>query len=258
MKLRVLIADDDPLSRTQLRRLVGAQPGTELIAECHNGLDAVAAIRQQAPNVVFLEVTIPKLDGFAVMAAVQISPGPAFICLAAHDHFAVRAFDAHAVDYLLKPFDPERLQTALQRARERLQHPFAGLGGLPLPNALLQPLPLERITVKSGRRLTVLRTLEIDWAVAADNYVELHVQKGTHLVRMTLTALAGQLCPSQFLRVSRSHLVNVARVEEIHRKSHGDYVVVMRDGSRLPGSRSYRHSLGRLLGSPAEARRSLA
>ena len=252
MKLRVLIADDEPLSRERLRELLRAEPGTEVVAECLNGMEAVNAIRQKSPDLVFLDVKMPELDGFGVLEALNGARLPAIIFVTAYDRYALRAFEAHAVDYLLKPFERERFQIALRRACQRLQA-GPGLQSSSSLTDLLASLgaplkPLERMTIKSGDRIKLVKVAEIDWVSAADNYVELYVGKTSHLVRITITALAVQLPQDQFVRISRSVLVNVDRIKEIRPKAHGDYLIFLCNGTRLPGSRNYRRNLAGLLG----------
>lgn len=252
MKLRILIVDDEPLSRQRLRRFVRAEPGTELVAECANGMEAVDVIREKSPDLVFLDVKMPELDGFGVVEALNGACPPAIIFVTGYDQFAVRAFETNAVDYLLKPFDRERFQTALRRARERLQR----AGSDQHSPALLKVLtdagkrakPPERLAIKSGGRISVVKTADIDWIGAADNYVELHAGNGTHLLRTTITALAAQLSPDRFVRISRSHLVNLERVKEMRSKPHGDYLILLHNGTTLPGTRNYRHNLVRVVG----------
>jgi two-component system LytT family response regulator len=254
MNLRILIADDEPLGRERLRQLLRTEPRTEIVAECISGVEAVNTIRQRSPDLVFLDVKMPDLDGFGVLESLSGARMPAVIFVTAYDQFAVRAFEAHAVDYLLKPFDRERLQIALRRARERLQRTPEHRSDQPLSEVLVsletRLKRLERLTIKSQGRLSIVNTIDIDWIRAADNYAELHVGNTSHFLRMTLSALAERLPPNRFARISRSHLVNLERIKEIRSKSHGDFVVFLRDGTRLPGTRNYRHNLAGFLGKP--------
>lgn len=251
MKLRVLIADDEPLSRQRLRRFVRSEPGTELVAECVTGMEAVNSIREKSPDLAFLDVKMPELDGFGVVEALNGARLPAIVFVSAYDQFAVRAFETNAVDYLLKPFDRERFQTALRRVRERLERGIPHQHNSSLLNLLSEVRtrvkPLERLTIKSDGRISVVKPAEIDWVCAADNYVELHVGNTTHLLRMAITALASQLSPNRFVRISRSYLVNVDRIKEMRSRSHGDFLILLHGGDTLPGTRNYRHNLARLL-----------
>lgn len=255
MKLRVLIVDDEKLSRDRVRRFLGAEPGTEVVGECGNGTEAVTAIRQKIPDLVFLDVKMPELDGFGVLEALQGAHVPAIIFVTAYSQFAVQAFENHAVDYLLKPFDRARFQTALHRARERLhRHSF---NSQPPSLSLPPPAPkelsdaLERIPVRSHGRISFVQAGEIDWIAAADNYAELHVGNRAHLVRMTITAVVNRLPKNRFARISRSIVVNLDRIQEIRPKSHGDYLIVLQNGTLLAGTRNYRHTL---TGSPDKPR----
>ena len=252
MKLRVLIADDEPLGRQRLRHLLRNEPGSEVVAECGTGLETADAIRQKTPDLVFLDVMMPEVDGFGVLKALHGTRLPAIIFVTAYEQFAVRAFEANAVDYLLKPFARERFQSALHRARERLRHGHSNLSDQSILKLLMdvgkRVKPLERLTIKSDGRITLLKTAEIDWICAADNYVELHVASTTHLLRMTMTELASQLSPNRFVRISRSHLVNFNQIKEMRSASHGDYVIVLQNGTKLLGTRNYRQNLAGLLG----------
>lgn len=254
MNIRVLIADDEPLCRQRLRQFLRTEPKNEIVGECTNGTEAVKAIREHSPDLVFLDVKMPELDGFGVLESLGGIRLPAIVFVTAYDQFALRAFETHAVDYLLKPLDRGRLQMALRRVRERLQRDLSPADD---PTLLIllktigsrRPL-LERVTIRSDGRITVLKTSEIDWICAADNYVELHVGKAVHLLRTTITALASQLPQNRFVQTSRSLLVNVDRIKEIRPKAHGDYSIILRDGTSLPGSRNHRRQLERLLINP--------
>ena len=252
MNIRALIVDDEPLARDRLRLFLAEEPGVEVIGECANGREAVAAIGKESPDLVFLDVQMPELDGFGVLAQLDAARRPAVIFVTAYDQFALRAFDVHAVDYLLKPYDRERFQTALRRALEQLKPAAAGdwnrqLSAL-LADLKAEPKALERIAVKSSGRVVLVRIADIDWIEAADNYVELHVGTETHLHRETMNAMEGQLPAEKFLRISRSTIVNLERVKELQPLFHGEYAVLLRGGARLTASRTYRDRLDPLLG----------
>ena len=251
MTLRVLIADDEPLARQRLQGLFRAEPEVEVVGEAADGRAALAAIRRACPDLVFLDVRLPELDGFGVMALLADQPLPVFILVTAYDQFAVRAFEARAADYLLKPFDRARFQQALRRGRERVSRARGGAATAQLA-ALLEGLraraaPSRRLAIKSGRRVLLLPPEEIDWVRGASNYVELHAGKATHLLRQSLGTLERQLQSHRFLRLSRSLLVNLDRVVECRPKAHGDFFVLLRDGTRLVASRNYRERLCHLL-----------
>ena len=252
MKLRVLIAEDEPLARERLRELLMAEKMIEIVAECVSGQETLNAIKQTQPDLVFLDVKMPDLDGFDVIKGLNRTHPPVIIFVTAYDGFALRAFEVHAADFLLKPFDRERFQTALERARERLhrrggQHKHHQLSEV-LADSESHPKRPKRLTIKSQGRISFVNTADIDWVAAADNYVELHVGQTTHLLRTSITSLAEQLPRNQFVRISRSHLVNLDRINEIRSKTHGDYLILLRNGTRLTGTRTYRHNLAPLLG----------
>jgi two-component system, LytTR family, response regulator len=252
MKTRTLIVDDEPLARERLRQLLQQEPDIELVGECADGAAAVAAIRELAPDLVFLDIQMPELNGFDVLGQMGGVRLPAIVFVTAFDQFALKAFEVHAVDYLLKPFDRERFQVALQRALDHIRRGQTGDLNQRL-SALLNELkpptrPLDRLAIKSGGRVVFVRVDEIDWVEAADNYVELHVGGETHLHRQTMADLETQLPGDKFMRISRSTIVSVDRIKELQPLFHGEYAVVLRDGTRLTLSRSYREKLNQLLG----------
>ena len=252
MKIQALIVDDEPLARERLRKLLKDESEIEVIGECADGREAVATIQQQRPDLVFLDVQMPELDGFGVLKEIQGERMPAVIFVTAHDKFALRAFEVHAVDYLLKPFDRERFQTALRRALDQIKHHQTGELSQRLTALLAEVKPaakhLERLPIKSSGKVIFLKTDEIDWIEAADNYVSLHVGAEAHLHRETMSALAEQLAPQKFLRISRSTIVNVERIKELQPLFHGEYVVILRNGAKLTLSRNYRDALHQLMG----------
>lgn len=251
MKIRALIVDDEPLARERLRTLLRKEPDFEIAGECSDGARAVAAIERIRPDVVFLDVQMPEADGFAVVEAVGAKAMPVVVFVTAYDKYALKAFEAHALDYLLKPFDRERFQATLARVRERLRDDTSRW-----PRQLLsllrelRPAPqyLDRIVIRAGGRVTFLRTDEIDWIGAAGNYVELHAGKQAHLLRETMNQMESRLDPQKFLRIHRSTIVRMEQVRELHSSFHGDYEVLLRDGTRLTLTRSYKENLEKLLG----------
>jgi two-component system LytT family response regulator len=252
MKIRVLLVDDEPLARERLRRFLEKEAEVEMVGECANGREAVSAIKRHSPDLVFLDVQMPELDGFGVLAELKHEPMPAIIFVTAHDQFALRAFEVHALDYLLKPFDRERFQKALRRAMDHLQRRAAGTLDQRLSALLADVAPgqkyWDRLAVKSAGRVIVLKTEDIDWIEAADNYVNLHVGNESHLHRETMATLAERLSPEKFLRISRSTIVNVDRIKELQPLFHGEYSVLLRNGARLTLSRGYRDKLDQLMG----------
>ncbi|HUR45309.1 MAG TPA: LytTR family DNA-binding domain-containing protein [Candidatus Saccharimonadales bacterium] len=247
MKLRVLIADDEALARDRLRTFLEMEPDVEIVAECHNGAEAVACIRKAAPDLVFLDIRMPEMDAFAVLGSLEGCQLPAIIFVTAHAEYAVPAFKAQALDYLLKPFDRDRFQDALNHARKGLpnDHPLPSFDKIRelLDSFESDRTAVDRLTVRAGHSLKFIKVGEVNWMQGADNYVELHTGSSVHMLRQTLAGLEAQLAPGQFIRISRSIIVNLDRVKEIHSKPHGDYSVVLHDGTQLNGSRSYRAKL---------------
>ncbi|MCA1660271.1 MAG: LytTR family DNA-binding domain-containing protein [Verrucomicrobiaceae bacterium] len=252
MKIRTIIVEDEPLARERLRGLLEADPEIEVIAECADGHEAVKQIREQRPDLIFLDVQLPELDGFGVLAALGGGPLPGVVFVTAYDKFALKAFEVHALDYLLKPFDRTRFQAALTRAREQLARRHSPEIGAGLQELLAQlrseTKAANRVPIKSAGRTTLMKPEEIDWIEAADNYVNVHTRAGHHLVRETMGSIEGRLPPEQFVRISRSCLVNINRVQDLQPGPSGTYRVTLRDGTRLSASRTHRANLARLLG----------
>src|SRR5262245_3817091 len=243
-RTRVVVADDEPLARERLRMLLSSEPWLELVAECQNGIEAIDAIQGLAPDLVFLDVQMPGATGFEVIEAVGAENMPPVVFVTAYDQYALKAFDVRALDYLLKPFDRERFQQALSRARQRVGN--SGPGELERRLlALMQDLKqtphrVDRFVVKSGGRVYFVRAEEIDWIESAGNYVKLHVGSETHLLRETMTAIEAQLDPEAFFRIHRCHIVNIERVRELQPSFNGEYAVFLKNGARLTLSRGYR------------------
>lgn len=248
--LRAIVVDDEPLARERLRTFLSSEPGVSVIGECQNGDEALVAVRRDAPNLLFLDVQMPGMNGFEVLQKLNGSAPPAVVFTTAHDQYAVQAFEIHAVDYLLKPFDRERLRLALERARTRVTSQKPGdiqakLAAMleDIRSGARQP---ERIPIKSNGKVTFVRIPEIDWIGSADNYVELHVGTHSHLIRETMNSIASRLPPEQFIRVSRTAIVNLSRVKELHPLFHGEYAITLTTGAKVTLSRSYRDQLPRL------------
>jgi len=249
MKVRTLIVDDEPLGRERLRQLLAAQPEIELLGECADGRQAVAAIHEQSPELIFLDIQMPELDGFAVLEAINTDPMPIIVFVTAHDKFALRAFEVHAVDYLLKPFDRDRFQSALRRALEQVKHrepPRAQAQAAMLAEVKEPAKPAERFAIKSGGRITILKTADIAWIQAAHNHVQIHEDQQSHLLRETISGIEQKLPPEKFVRISRSVIVNLERVKELQPRFYGEYEVTLQNGTRLTLSRRYRSKLPRL------------
>jgi two-component system LytT family response regulator len=250
MKVRTLIVDDQLLARELLRRMLKDEPDIEIVGMPASGPEAVQAINSLAPDLVFLDVRMPELDGFGVLAQIDPARMPVIIFVTANDDFALRAFEVHALDYLVKPCNPERFQSALHRARSQIRRNQAGeihrrLGAL-LEDVKAQPQLAERLPVKSEGRIIFLRLTDIDWVEAADNYVKLHTDGEIHMLRETMTALESKLPSNRFLRISRSAMVNIEQIKELHPMFHGEYVVILRSGAKLTLTRGYRDKLQQL------------
>jgi two-component system LytT family response regulator len=244
MKIRTLIVDDEPLARERLRGFLKTETAFEVIGECGSGPEAIAAIRSAAPDLVFLDMQMPGCDGLQVLAELDDDKRPAIVFATAHEKFAVDAFDVSAVDYLLKPFDRERLQQALRRVQTYLERSPGGAGAAPAPMAGPKS---DRITVKADGRLVFLKPEEIIRVEAADNYVMLHLVSGRLMLRETMTAIENRLGTASFVRVNRSAIVHLDQIKEIQPAQHGDYTVVLRDGTKLPLSRSLRGQLDKFM-----------
>ncbi len=253
MNSKALIVDDEPLAREVIKVWLAPHREIELVGEAANGRAAVAAVHRLKPDLVFLDVQMPDLDGFGVVRKISASVMPAIIFVTAYDHFAVRAFEVHALDYLLKPFPQSRFDDALQRALQQLPQRRPGatppnwLAWLAAHEARCSPY-LQRLSVKTNGKIILLKTADVDWIEAAGDYVSLHTGGKSHLLHETMNSLALKLNPSQFLRIHRSILVNSERVRELHPHRNGEYYVVLHNGARLKLSRSYRDNLQAWLG----------
>ena len=251
-KIRVLVADDEPLARERLSGLLSSEPDVELVAQARDGEEAATAIHAHSPDLVFLDVQMPQMNGFEVLETVGGDKMPLVIFVTAYDQHALKAFQVRALDYLLKPFDRERFTESLQRARKQIEREETGDLGrrlLALVKDLRRDQPrADRLVVKSGGRLFFLRTDEIDWVEAAGNYVRLHVGTASHLLRETMTAIEGRLDPEKFFRIHRSRIVNMERIQELQPWLNGEYAVLLRTGTRLTLSRGYREKLQDRLG----------
>lgn len=253
MKIRTLIVDDEPLARVRLRGLLDHEPDVEVVGECASGREAVAGIRQMHPDLVFLDIQMPDFDGFEVIRTVGVEVMPVIIFVTAYDEYALQAYGVHPADYLLKPFDRARFQGALEHARMHLRNPAAEADGDLLTSPGMNggagaEQRLDRFAIRSNGRVTLLRAEEIDWIESAGNYVSLHAGKKSHLIRETLSGLEGRLDPRRFVRIHRCTIVNIDRVRELQTYFHGEYKVILNDGTQLTLSRNYRENLGALTG----------
>ena len=258
--LRVIVADDEPVARRRVQRLLRHHADVTVVAECAGGRSAVAKIRELTPDVVFLDIQMPDLDGFGVIAEVGVTQMPCVVFVTAFDEYAIRAFDVHAIDYLLKPYDEERFSMALERARAKVQR--AGTVVLPdeqrlrallhqlLGDAAATAAPAratypDRVAVKSNGVLRVLPIGDVDWFETDGNYIRVHVARASYLIRNTANRLQQELDPRHFARIHRRYMINLERVTAVEPWFGGDAVVHLRDGSKLRLSRNYREEFQR-------------
>ena len=252
--IRALIADDETLARKFIGQMLKDDRDFEIIGECGNGKETVAMIRKESPDIVFLDVQMPEMDGFAVLESIGIERLPEIIFTTAYEQYAIRAFELHALDYLLKPFDQTRFKDAIKYAKERFRSERRNDGRMQI-SALLEniknkPQYVERLVIRSSGRITFLRIDEINWIEADDKYVHLHAGKARPMVRQTLSAMEVQLDPAKFRRVHRSAIVNVERIAELQPLFSGEYSILLQDGTKLTLSRNYKDKLFELLGKP--------
>jgi len=248
-KFRAVIVDDEELARQVLREFLTAHPEIEIAAECANGFEAVKSVTELKPDLVFLDVQMPKLDGFEVLELIGTSAAVVFVT--AHDNYAIRAFEVHAVDYLLKPFGCDRFEAALTRAKERLSSASSAVMPLSAQPARLAPSPsdlaaaarppaqyLDRIPVRDGTRVFIIPIAKLDYAEAQDDYIALCSESKKHLKQQTISSLESALDPSRFLRIHRSYIVNLERVARIEPYGKDSHVAVLHNGTQLPVSRA--------------------
>jgi two-component system LytT family response regulator len=247
--MRVLIVDDERIARHRIRSVLEHYPGIEHLSECADGAEAVERIREHRLSLVFLDVQLPELTGFEVIYAIGATRMPPVVFVTAFDEYAIRAFEVEAIDYLVKPFDEERLRTAFERARRRIAlNDSSGAASLErLLGRVGSPHSLERLAVRLDGRVLVVRVHEIDWIESADNYVHLHVGGRSHLVRGKISALETRLDPNRFVRVHRSAIVNIERVAEVRRSERGESIVLL-GGRSIPLAPSRREAVLHLLG----------
>jgi two-component system LytT family response regulator len=262
--LTVIVADDEKIARKRLVRLVEETGDAEVVAACAGGRDAVQQTIALQPHVLFLDVQMPDLDGFGVLREISGKASPATVFVTAFDQYAVRAFEVHAVDYLLKPYDTARFREAFNRAKERVQlRSSMGAAEDERMRALLadyiaaaQPTstrqPLDRVAVKVDGVLKIVRTADVDWWETDGNYIRLHVGATSHLIRMTAASIEPQLDPRSFIRIHRRYIVNVDRIVEVQPWFAGDAIIVLRNGAKLRLSRTYRERLHNRLGARAD------
>ena len=263
MPINVLIVDDEPLARRRIARLLRSEPDVDIVAECGSGREAVDSLKKDDVDLVFLDVQMPDLDGFDVVAEVGADRMPTVIFVTAYNEYALKAFEVHAIDYLLKPVEAERFKKAFDRAREHIGRKGEAQSGRRLKALLSQLLSeeriadvapgeaiaahptryIDRIMVKTDGRVLFVRVNDVDWFEASGNYIRLHAQKQTYMIRETMNALEAQLNPAQFARIHRATIVNLDRIRELQPWFAGDYVVILHDGAQLKLTRTYRDQL---------------
>jgi two-component system, LytTR family, response regulator len=250
-KIRAIVVDDEELGRDRLQSLLGEQPDVEIVGVCADGPSAVEMVEREQPDLVFLDVQMPGMDGFEVIENLDPSRLPAVVFVTAHDGHAIRAFEIHALDFLLKPFDQTRFEKALERARTQI----GAKQGQVIDSRLVSLLEElreerkypERLIVKSSGRVFFVRAEEIDWVEASGNYVKVHTKTDAHLLRESMKNMEGKLDPKTFVRIHRSAIVNIDRIKELEPWFHGEYIVIMRDGTRLTASRVFSDRLSALI-----------
>jgi two-component system LytT family response regulator len=254
MPFTALLVDDEPLAREGLRILLARDPDVSAVHEARNGQEAVEAIRALRPDLVFLDVQMPEMDGFAVAQEVGAAQMPAVVFVTAHDKYAIQAFEINAIDYLLKPVTEERFAKALARAKARLEIRPADEAKrqiLSLLETIASPQrPVKRLAVRSAGKTVFVDIEDIDWMEAADNYVQLHAGRAEHLLHVTMNTLEKSLDPGLFLRIHRSVIVNVRRIKELEPVMHGEYVITLANGVRLQSGRMYSEKLKAFAANP--------
>jgi two-component system LytT family response regulator len=254
MPLTTLIVDDEPLAREGLHALLSRDSEVSAIREARDGSEAVASIRESKPDLVFLDVQMPEMDGFAVVREIGAEQMPAVVFVTAHDRYAIQAFEINALDYLLKPVTEERFGKALMRAKGRIRSNLAAdsirqIIGLLETIASPRSHP-KRLAVRSAGKTLFVDVKDVDWIEAAENYVELHVGSANYLLHVTMNSLEKSLDSEIFLRIHRSIIVNLGRIKNVQSAAHGEYVVTLRDGSRLQSGRTYSERLRALVSNP--------
>ena len=268
--IRALIVDDEPAARDAIRSLLAGDGEIHIVGECADGRSALRAIATTSPDLLFLDVQMPEMDGFTMLRQIDPAHLPVVVFVTAFDQYALRAFDVHATDYLLKPFDDERFREAVSRAKQsvragqlgRLSEELRALLDGVTPSAAPTSTAggggggggvgggpyLKRLVIKSGGRVTLLNVRDIDWIEAEGDYVKIHVGKAWHLLRETMKRLEAQFDPARFVRIHRSTIVNVERIKELQPYFRGEYVVILHDGKSLKLSRGYKEHLESVLG----------
>ncbi|MCA9735163.1 MAG: response regulator transcription factor [Deferribacteres bacterium] len=246
-KIKIAIVDDEPFARKKIVNFLNESIDCEIIAEYENGREALHYLPDSMPDVVFLDIQMPELDGFEVLQNLQMTPLPLIVFVTAYDQYAITAFDHHALDYLLKPFDRERFEKTMLRIRETFATRSVGKTDERLQHLLgqidRQRPYLKRLLLRTGSDIYFVKVEEIDWIEAAGNYLNLHTGRKTHLLRETMTNIEKKLDPANFVRIHRSQIVNLDRIKKMQSDSHGDYEILLDTGQRLTLTRTYRDNL---------------
>lgn len=253
-KIRALIVDDEPLACRRIARMLADDSEIEVVGVCHHGKQAVELFRQLTPDLLFLDVQMPGMDGFSVLQSLPQKNMPSVIFVTAYDQYAIRAFEVHALDYLLKPFDRRRFEASVRRAKTQIGQQKGTTVNEKiltlLQNLDKKPRYLDRLVVKANGRIFFVKTDEIDWIEAEGKYLSLHVGKDSYLIREGISNLGSQLDPGRFMRIHRSTIVNVERIKELHPWFHGEYRVILHNGTQLMLSRTHRRKVNELAGKP--------
>lgn len=253
--IRAIIVDDEPLAREKVRLFSQHEPDIEIIDTCSDGNEALSSFQKVHPDLIFLDIQMPEMNGFEFLERISPGPFPGIIFITAYDEYALKAFEFHALDYLLKPYDRERFKRAVEHSRRSLRSAVKNDDSDEQIKALLTSLKqpssvLERLIVKSGGRVIFIRIEEIDWLEAAGNYVKLHTGNESHLVRETMNNLEQQLPPQKFIRVHRSTIVNIEKIKELQPYFNGEYKVILHNNAHVILSRGFKDNFIRVLGKP--------
>jgi two-component system LytT family response regulator len=252
-RVRVLIVDDEPLARQALRLLLAADPDVEIVGEC-SGVDGAKTVERVSPELMFLDVQMPEVDGFDLLEQIGVARAPVVVFVTAYSEHALRAFEVHAVDYLLKPVTEERFRTAFDRAKRRLGAAPSGHSAreiLVALDTLANPhRHLERLAVRDGEKTVFVSVEDVEWVEALQNYVRLHVGRAAYLLHVPMNTIEAALDPQRFARIHRSHIVNVQRIKQMWSLSHGQYDVELLSGRRVQSGRTYGEKIRRLLSNP--------
>lgn len=246
-KIKTLIVDDESLAREKLAIFLQEEDDFEIVNQCTNGLEALELLQQFSPDLLFLDIQMPEMDGMELLRNIDVQKIPCIILVTAYDHYAIKAFEYHALDYLLKPFDRERFQLTLGRVKEQMVLHQQGTHNHQLLNYLKESLPnekhLEKVVVKDGGKIFFVKTKDIEWVESAGNYLKLHVGKNVHMIRETMNAFEQKLNPQEFVRVHRSSLVNIEAIDNLEGWGNTEFIITLQSGHKVQSGRSYYSSI---------------